>query len=157
MLIHKRKPFRETRFAPLPSGFTLIELMVVVAIIAILAAIAYPSYQDSIRKGYRGQAKADLLDIAQRAERHRTVNQGSYAGFATKLSSADLQSPRQGTARYAITFTFDDASPQAYVLKAAPSGAQTRDARCRTLTLNQRGQKGIEGTPTPTGSVAECW
>ena len=50
-------------------GFTLIELMIVVAVIAVLAAIAYPSYQDSVRKGRRGEAKSELVTLAQARER----------------------------------------------------------------------------------------
>lgn len=133
-------------------GFTLIELMVVVAVIAILGAIAFPSYQEAVRKGHRGQAKADLLDLAQRAERFRTIN-GTYEGFA--LGSGDDKSPRQGTQRYTVTLA---TTPTTFTLKAAPFNAQQRkDARCRTLVLNQAGEKTIEGSPTPTGTAAECW
>lgn len=140
------------RVTPPPaSGFTLIELMIVVAVIAILAAIAMPAYQDAIRKGHRGQAKADLLDIAQRAERFRTIN-GSYQDFT--LSSLDEKSPRQGVARYEIGLVTDSTS---FTLKAVPTGAQTKDTRCKTLVLNHAGTKSIEGSPAPTGTAADCW
>lgn len=130
-------------------GFTLIELMVVVAVVAILAAIAYPSYQDAVRKGHRGQAKADLVDLAQRAERIRTVT-GSYDSFA--IVAPDDQSPRQGTARYTIARD-DDEDPSAFVITATPVGAQAADTRCGTLILNQLGQKTIGGT----GEASDCW
>jgi len=134
------------------QGFTLVELMIVVAVIAILGAIAFPSYQEAVRKGHRGQAKADLLDLAQRAERFRTVN-GTYAGFT--LGPSDDQSPRQGTKRYTVTLA---TTATTFTLKAVPFDAlQLKDARCRTLVLDQAGQKTIEGTPTPTGTAAECW
>lgn len=135
-------------------GFTLIELMIVVAVIAILGAIAYPSYQDAVRKGHRGQAKADLVDLAQRAERYRTVV-GSYEGFA--VSGVDAQSPREGTARYTVARTDDETDPNAFALSATPTGAQTADVRCQTLTINQLGQKGVTGTPAPTGQATDCW
>ena len=136
------------------GGFTLIELMVVVAVVAILVAIAYPSYHDAVRKGHRGQAKADLVDLAQRAERYRTVN-GSYGGFL--VAGDDAQSPRQGDARYTVARTDDGSDPNAFVLKATPRDAQARDVRCMTLTINQAGQKGVEGDPAPTGQATDCW
>lgn len=136
------------------TGFTLIELMVVVAIVAILAAIAYPSYQDAIRKGHRGQAKADLLELAQRAERLRTVN-GSYASFS--VTGVDAQSPRQGTARYRVERADDGSNANAFALRAIPQGSQAKDVRCQTLRLNQLGEKTIEGSPAPTGQATECW
>ena len=132
----------------LASGFTLIELMTVVAIIGILVAIALPSYNDSVRKGKRGQAKSDLVEIAQRAERYRTV-QGSYDGFA--LREEDENSPRQGDPAYTVTA---DAEGQEFLLTATPVGGQTADTRCMTLTLNQAGNKTESGT---AASAADCW
>ena len=55
-------------------GFTLIELMIVIAVIAVLTALAYPAYQDQVRKSRRAQAKADLVEYAQGAERYFTAN-----------------------------------------------------------------------------------
>jgi len=130
-------------------GFTLIELMIVVAIIAIIAAIAYPSYADSVRKGRRGQAKADLLEITQLLERHRTVNR-TYAGFDMDDFGT---SPRNGTAHYNIVLANNDAT--GYTLTATPAtDAQRKDTRCGALTINQAGAKSISST---TGSVEECW
>lgn len=128
-------------------GFTLIELMIVVAVIAILAAIAYPSYADYVRKGRRGQAKADLMEVAQLLERYRTVN-NKYNGFNM---AAFGQSPRQGTAYYNVNLVNPDAD--SYSLTAAPTGSQTKDTDCGTLSITQAGAKGATGTAPDE----ECW
>ncbi|MEO6365135.1 MAG: type IV pilin protein [Luteimonas sp.] len=127
------------------AGFTLIELMIVVAVVAILAAIALPSYQDAIRKGRRGQAKADMVEIAQMYERFRTVN-NSYDAYVLPFA----QSPRTGTAHYLIA-SVDNAST--FTLTATPQGGQANDARCMVLTVNQAGTK----TKSGTGTLQECW
>ncbi|TDK34117.1 type IV pilin protein [Luteimonas terrae] len=132
------------------QGFTLIELMIVVAVIAILASIALPAYQDAIRKGRRGQAKADLVDLAQVMERYRTV-QGRYA---TAIPSGMEKSPRTGTAWYDISFT-STPTDTAFQLQAVPKDAQRKDVRCMTLTLNQAGKKDIAGGAT--GTAQDCW
>ncbi|MET0718666.1 MAG: type IV pilin protein, partial [Pseudoxanthomonas sp.] len=81
-------------------GFTLIELMIVVAVVAILAAVSYPSFQDQIRKSRRAQAKADLVEYAAAAERFHTSN-NSYVGFTLPFTV----SPREAgaTVRYNLT------------------------------------------------------
>lgn len=132
-------------------GFTLIELMVVVAIVAILVGIALPMYQDAVRKGHRGQAKADLVELAQRAERYRTINGGSYAGFWAQVPAGDRNSPRTGDVRYVLTREGEDTAATTFVLQAVPQGAQTGDARCMNLTINQAGQKAA------SGPGEECW
>ncbi len=125
-------------------GFTLIELMVVVAVVAILAAVAYPSYQDQIRKSRRGQAKADMVEYAQLAERWHTVN-NSYAGFALPVT----QSPREpGPARYTLRVTPPAPTQNTFTITAIPQGPQAVDT-CGTLTLNQAGAK------TPVDN--RCW
>lgn len=131
-------------------GFTLIELMIAVAIVAILAAIAYPSYQDSVRKSRRGQAKADVVELAQRAERFHTIN-NSYVGFWATVPTSDRVSPRTGgTTAYAITQV---EALNTFVLTATPQGAQTADTRCGTLTLNQAGVR----TESGSGQLSDCW
>lgn len=132
-------------------GFTLIELMVVVAIVAILAAIAFPSYQDSVRKSKRGQAKADLVELAQRAERFHTVN-NTYVGFA--IPSADAVSPRTAGAPVAYEVALAASTPNTFTLTATPTNAQVADVLCMTLSIDQLGQKGRTGN---SSTVAECW
>ena len=154
-----------TTFASNPSsrararGFTLIELMVVVAIIGILAAVAYPSYMDSVRKGRRGQAKADLLELAQLAERYRTVN-NTYVGFGkpsgTGVLNGELgKSPHTGATRYTVKIA--DVTASTFTLTAEPvTGAgQDKDKRCLAMSINQAGVKTIGSGAT--GTVAECW
>ncbi|WP_279513039.1 type IV pilin protein [Luteimonas yindakuii] len=114
-------------------GFTLIELMIVVAVVAILAAVAYPSYQDQVRKSRRGQAKADLVEYAQLAERFHTV-QNTYTGFTLPTT----QSPRQGTSAYTLAIV--NQTQAGFTMTATPQGRQTAD-RCGTLQINQAGAK----------------
>lgn len=126
------------------AGFTLIELMIVVAVVAILAAIAYPNYQDQVRSARRGQAKADLVEYAQMAERFHTVNE-TYVGFALPTAV----SPREGgTTRYALTLPTQTATT--FVIAAAAQGDQANDM-CGNLSLSQAGVK------TSGGPLADCW
>ncbi|TKR31012.1 type IV pilin protein [Luteimonas gilva] len=123
------------------GGFTLIELMIVVAVVAILAAIAYPSYNDSVRKTRRGQAKADMVEMAQLMERFHTIN-NTYVGASAGLPD---QSPKTGTARYKFAF---NETQSTFVITATPETGQNKD-KCGALGLNQAGSK----TPTTDG----CW
>lgn len=136
---------------PLQRGFTLIEIMVVVAIIGLLAAIAYPSYIESVRRSARADAQSEIMQIAQTAERFFTQNnqyQFDRAGAAFPLPFN--QSPRSGTARYNINIAFP--TPQTYALQAVPAGPQVGDV-CGTLQVNQLGvttpNLGTDGRP--------CW
>ncbi len=128
-------------------GFTLIELMIVVAVVAVLAVIAFPAYQNQVRKARLGQAQADLLEISQIMERCFTAN-NSYVGCALPFA----QSPRNGTAFYLITVATP--SPRAYTLTATPlmAGGQAHQV-CGTLRLNQLGAKSFTGSATH----GQCW
>ena len=131
------------------AGFTLIELMVVVAVIAILASIAYPSYQEQIRKSRRAQAKADLVELTQVLERFRTVN-NTYDGADAASGFFDA-SPRNGGEHYELTLN-DDADATSFILTATPTSDSQLKDRCGTLTINQAGVKG-----NSRGNYDDCW
>lgn len=129
-------------------GFTLIELMIVVAVVAILAAVAYPSYAEHVRKSRRGQAKADLVEYAQLAERYFTVN-NTYVGYQYPNAAVKINSPREGgAAAYELTM---NVAASTFTLTATPQSGQAKD-KCGTLTLDQAGRK----TPN-AATVAGCW
>ncbi|WP_281243319.1 type IV pilin protein [Franzmannia pantelleriensis] len=128
--IASRRPSRQ-------RGFTLIELMIAVAIIAILASIAYPSYQRYVLEARRSDAHATLLNLASRLERCYTVS-NTYQDCSSFPTASEegfytISAPTLGTAEF--------------TLSAAAQGAQTADTACQTITLNQRGERGPD----------ECW
>lgn len=134
------------------AGFTLLELMIVVAIIAIISAIAYPSYQDSVSKAKRADAVASLMELAQFMERYYTAN-GRYLDAADAAPTLPFtSSPKDGgSANYTLGFS-GTPTAFAYTLQAVPAGSMSGD-KCGTLTLANTGQKG-QGTGA---TQADCW
>jgi type IV pilus assembly protein PilE len=129
-------------------GFSLIELVVVLAIAAILAAVAIPNFSDHITRTRRLRAQADLLEAAQYLQRFRSVH-GSFAGAA--LPAVLTRSPSDGRANYAISLTVVDGGA-AYRLTARPAGSQARDA-CGSLLLHANGRK----SNASAMAVSACW
>lgn len=130
-------------------GFTLIEVMIVVAIVGILTAIAIPSYSEYIRRSHRADARAGLLQVAQWLERAATAT-GNYP---TALPLA-LTWTGDATKRYNISIG-GPATPNSFTLTATPKGAQVGD-KCGNFTLNHTGVRDIT---SGLGGVtaAECW
>lgn len=128
-------------------GFTLIELMMAVAVIGILAAIAYPSYNNYVLKSRRATAQADLTELSQWMERQFTANLSYLGANGAAPALPFTQSPRSGTAAYSLQFD-GTVTKENFKLKAEPQGGQQKDS-CGTLTLSRSGAK----TPTTSG----CW
>ena len=131
-------------------GFSLIELMVVVAVVGILAAIVYPSYVRYIVRGNRSAAEGFMLEVASRQERY-LVDARQYA---PDLATLGMTAPTTVSPNYTVTITSVTTTPPGYVIQGAPIGAQqTNDTNCGTLTLSSTGGKGVTGP----GAVAGCW
>lgn len=144
------------------TGFTLIELMVVVAIISILAMIAYPSYMKTVGKSHRRAAEACLSNYAQYMERFYTANMRydeDTAGTANTLPDTDCSSDQNTGQDYDYTIVAASLTRSTYTLSATPkegSAQADRDAACGTLTINQAGTRGAAGS-TEAAAVEKCW
>ena len=123
------------------SGFTLIELMIVIAILGVLSSIAYPSYSSYVKKGSRADGIDSLLSLAGRMEEFY-LNDDTYA-------NATVGSATSSDGLYTLAITSQDGFN--YLLTATPAKG---DPECGNLTLNSLGQKGV----TAAGATADdCW
>jgi type IV pilus assembly protein PilE len=125
-------------------GFTLMELMVVVAIVGILAAIAYPSYQEQVRSTRRADAQAALVAFAAAMERHHT-QQGTYEKAATGGADTGIpattvfvsEAPLDGATK-TYNLTISAATRNTYTLLATPKGPQVGDGDLRVDSVGRK-------------------
>jgi type IV pilus assembly protein PilE len=127
-------------------GFTLIELMITVAIVGILGAIAYPSYTEYVRRGHRAEARAGLLQAQMWLERAATAT-GTYPATANLAKVPND--------RYDITYAATGNPVTGFTLTATPKGAQDGD-KCGAYTLTNTGLRGAKEA-TSGAIVTECW
>jgi type IV pilus assembly protein PilE len=142
------------RYNAAAAGFSLIELMVTVAIVAILATIAQSTYQSSVMKSRRTEARNAILDMAGREEKlFSTTN--AYSQNASDIGYSGAGSTV--TLTY-YTVTVSAPAPTAgtlptYTITATPIAPQTRDTTCTSLIVDQTGNQ----TATPLANAATCW
>ena len=157
MLLIKTKSSRR-----LSSGFTLIEVMIVLAIVGILSAIAYPNYVQYVVRSHRADAKVSLLEATQWMERNYSLTQSYLVqGSGAAISNATIAAqpfatvPRGATGgaiRYVVSFS---AGPlqNAYTLQAVAQGAQLQDTACLNLSISNLQVKNATGSQ---GGM-QCW
>lgn len=128
-------------------GFTLIEVMIAVAIVGILAAVAFPSYMEHVRKGSRLEAQNLLLETAARQQRYFSNNNYQYAAdMATLGLNANTDSNN-----YVVSVA-QPTGAQSFTLTATAQGTQANDP-CGNLTLTHSQIRGVSGS----ASVSDCW
>lgn len=136
------------------KGMTLIELMIVIAVLGIIVAIGYPSYQDQVRKTRRAEGIGELLELADRMERH-------YADLGTydQADGSDMTAAaifRSTTTNGYYTLSVDAGTNNvSYTVRATPTskGNQNKD-KCNTFIINSLGNKSLSGNSIP---LEQCW
>ena len=137
-----------------PMGFTLIELMITVAILGVLLAVALPSYQQQVVRTRRAAANGCVMEMAQFMERVYASNlrYDMNNGAATVLPSVPCRT--EMAASYSLDFAAAQPQSRTFTILATPVGGQAeRDTACGTLSIDHTNAKSVGGR----GTVAQCW
>lgn len=139
------------------AGFSLIELMAVITIIALLATLAVTSYQNSIRKARRADAKTVLMETAMFLERNYTeTNSYNVLPNSNTLDNSELphpEAPIDGNTKFYDIQFLSGPTTHSFTIEAAPKNAQLKDTLCAKLTIDETGNKDATGP----GTANECW
>ncbi len=144
------------------AGFSLIELMVVVAIVGVLMLIAFPSYKDHVRKGKRAEGKAAVVSAAQALERYMTAN-NTYTVDLAAAGYKTYSGESAATSAYLLAVSSASIATRYLITASAVAGwgdnssdapAVQDDLGCGQLTIDQTGAKSVQGA---TMTVAQCW
>lgn len=132
-------------------GFTLIELMIVIAVLGIIVAIAYPSYTEQVRKSRRAEGMGELLELADRMERFYS-DRGTYVGASLGTAATNIYPTTSAKGYYTLSIASQTATD--FSVSAAPTskGKQNKD-KCGTFTMTAQGIKSVSNT----AYLAECW
>lgn len=138
-------------------GFTLIELMIVVAVLAILAAVAYPTYKKQIQKGHRVDAKSAVLEAAAREEKFFATN-NKYSNIASDLNYAALPFNviSSGQIVYTLNIAVNTTGTPTYLITAMPTNDQNNDA-CYTYAIDNFGVQSNQLSGGAANTTAGCW
>lgn len=131
-------------------GFSLLELLIVLALLGILSAVALPAYDGYVRRAHRAEARTGLLQAAHRLEREATAT-GIYPNAALPESLATVPGGRYRIARTTPANATEAATR--FTLSATPQAGQAKDP-CGTFTLTSTGERGLANN---TAAVADCW
>ena len=129
------------------AGFTLLELMIVLAVLSIIVAVGYPSYQEQVRKSHRAEGMGQLLELADRMERAYS-DRGTYPTDITEVYVATTEN-----GLYSLSIV--TANNVSFIVSAAPTSVKNQnDDKCHTFTLTSLGEKSVSG-----GSLGstDCW
>lgn len=134
------------------NGYTLVEILVTVAIVGVITAIALPAYQDSTLRAARAEGKSALLEVSADQERFYSAN-NTYSTNAQPLANPPqaVRASRDGHYQIAVAACADGTIANCFVATATPQGGQTDD-ECTTLTLSNTGVRGATGA-----TADECW
>ena len=134
------------RAAKRTFGFSLIELVITMAVVAILAAVALPTYRDHVRKSRRSEAQSFLMAVAARQQQFLVDTRG----YATSIAAVGVATPPNVAATYDLAIAVVDGPPPTFSITATPkAGTDQTQERCGTLTIDQTGAKGA--------ALATCW